>query len=141
VISANGFSGVQIAGTSASGNLVQGNFIGTGAGGIGRLGNTDEGVLIQDATGNTIGGPSGAGNTIRNNGLGSVQVYAGITPLLPGSFGGNTVAGNNGQPVAIASRHRVTPAVPIHRQVRTVARPAARALATPTPARTARPHR
>jgi parallel beta-helix repeat protein len=141
VISANGFSGIQIVGKSASGNVVQGNFIGTGAGGVGSLGNADDGVLIQDATGNTIGGPSGAGNTIRNNRLGSVQVYAGITPLLPGSFGGNTVVGNVGQPVAIASRLRVTHAVPIHRQVRTVAHPTAKALAAPSRTRSVRPHR
>ena len=103
VIAASGFSGIFILGASATGNLVESNFIGTGIGGVGNLGNTDDGVLIQNATGNTIG-QTGAGNTIRNNRLGGIQVFAGVTPLLPGSFGGNVVVGNVGQPGVAATR-------------------------------------
>jgi hypothetical protein len=55
VISGN-LVGVAIVGTSASGNVVQGNFIGTDSSGLNPLPNSQEGVSIIDASGNTIGG-------------------------------------------------------------------------------------
>jgi CSLREA domain-containing protein len=52
---ANG-SGVSISGSASSGNLVEGNLIGTTASGNASLPNGNGGVLITDASGNTIGG-------------------------------------------------------------------------------------
>jgi parallel beta-helix repeat protein len=95
VISSNGRSGIDIAYAGARGNLIQGNVIGTGPGGVGSLGNAWFGVIFQDATGNTVGGTQpGTANTIRNNRLGGVQVFVRDNPLLPGATGGNTVVGN-----------------------------------------------
>ena len=58
VISANGSSGIYVAGSAASGNQVQGNYIGTTASGAAALGNKSFGVYISNAAGNTVGGLS-----------------------------------------------------------------------------------
>lgn len=75
VISGNDSAGVVIGG-EATGNAVQGNFIGTDVTGILDLGNGPEGVIIA-ASDNIIGGrEKGAGNIIAFNGRG-VFVYSG----------------------------------------------------------------
>ncbi len=65
-----GFSyvGIDITGSGATGNVVQGNFIGTNANGakLGNTGHDADGIYINDASNNTIGGA----NTIGNNGTG-----------------------------------------------------------------------
>ena len=78
VISANGGSGVLISGASAMSNLISGNFIGTDLSATIHLGNAVDGVTIQDASNNTIGGTAaGAGNTIVFNGNDGVLVDTG----------------------------------------------------------------
>jgi hypothetical protein len=72
IISANGGSGVHfysVFGGSNSGDVVQGNSIGTNANGTVALGNTQDGVLIDIfTTGILIGGTvAGAGNIIADN--------------------------------------------------------------------------
>ena len=92
VISGNGLDGVQIFGISASGNLVQGNYIGTQIDGTSALGNTFKGVHITvDASTNTIGGTAaGAGNTIAFNGGDGVFVDSGTGNLIdPNSIHSN----------------------------------------------------
>ena len=70
--------GVEITGSAASGNLVQGNFIGTDVGGVGSLGNGGDGVrLSSSASANTIGGVS-AGNVIAFNDGDGIFVASGI---------------------------------------------------------------
>jgi parallel beta-helix repeat protein len=67
VISGNDQDGVNID-ELASSNLVQGNWIGTGADGTTSLGNGGNGVAIANAVSNTIGGTvTGAANTIAHN--------------------------------------------------------------------------
>jgi parallel beta-helix repeat protein len=107
LISANGFSGVEIAGAGASGNLVAGNLIGTDISGTRPLGNRGYGVLLFNTTGNTIG--VAAPNTIAFNAFGPVQAFRGPIPILRG-FGGNTVQGNIlvGNSVATGRRNRPT---------------------------------
>ena len=57
VISANGNFGVWISGAGATGNVVQGNMIGTDTSGTYAIGNGEDGVRIDSgAEGNTIGG-------------------------------------------------------------------------------------
>lgn len=74
-ISANGGAGVRIAGASATGNVVAGNFIGTTADGGAALGNAGEGVRVElSASGNTIG----HGNVISAN-LRGVSVVGATT--------------------------------------------------------------
>ncbi len=63
--------GVLISGAAATGNLVAGNFIGTDGTGAYDLGNADEGVMIESASDNTIGGQVvAARNVISGNNVG-----------------------------------------------------------------------
>jgi titin len=88
VVSGNGNAGVTIQGAVSTENLVQGNYIGTNAGGTSRLPNTKAGVTINDAPNNTIGGSaSGAGNLISGNGEDGVHIM-GVNAT------GNVVLGN-----------------------------------------------
>jgi titin len=82
VISGNGVAGVRLfngAGGSTSGNIVQGNFIGTDASGKAAIGNRSVGVAIGGgASQNTVGGTvAGAGNVISGNGGMGVLLNAG----------------------------------------------------------------
>lgn len=96
VIGANSFSGILIGGKSggstgaATGNRVEGNFIGTNATGAVNLGNLQHGVaIINDATDNIVGGAaSGAANVISGNAQRGINVSVGATGT------GNVVAGN-----------------------------------------------
>jgi titin len=68
VISGNNGSGIFLVGATASGNLIQGNFIGTDRTGTVGLGNVFEGIYLEQASANQIGGTaSGAGNVISGN--------------------------------------------------------------------------
>jgi CSLREA domain-containing protein len=80
VISANAANGVDIftAGAATTGNLVQGNSIGTDVGGTANLGNGANGVLITTASGNSVGGTaSGQANVIAFSGNDGVKVDTG----------------------------------------------------------------
>src|SRR3989442_2610005 len=93
VISGNSH-GVYITGAASAGNVVEGNFIGTDKTGHVALGNVPfHGVVIDGASGNTIGGliPR-ARNVISGNGLFGVSITRGFFSGLPAS--GNVVLGN-----------------------------------------------
>ncbi len=86
-------AGVVLFGNSATGNLVQGNFIGTQANGIGALPNTKDGVAITDGTGNIIGG-AGGGNRIAFNNDRGVNVLIGLSnSILENSIFSNGALG------------------------------------------------
>ena len=83
VLSGNDF-GVWLQDDLATGNLVEGNYIGTAADGVSPLGNTFDGVIITrgssviGANGNVVGGSaSSAGNTIAFNGRVGVFIQVG----------------------------------------------------------------
>ncbi len=68
VISGNGAQGIHISSFMSNGNMVLGNYIGTNAAGTAALSNTFNGVEIEDAASNTVGGTAvGAGNVISGN--------------------------------------------------------------------------
>jgi hypothetical protein len=95
VISANGGSGVAISSSNATGNFVLGNFIGTDINGTAPLGNTIDGVILNDgATANTIGSAAGV-NVISANGQNGVEIAnPGTDANLVGSnFIGTDVTG------------------------------------------------
>ena len=79
VISGNGAGGIVIDTNGATGNVVQGNYIGTQVNGASPLGNSVYGVRIRNsASNNTIGGTAaGAANTIAFNGGDGVGVHSG----------------------------------------------------------------
>ena len=76
IISGNTSDGIQISNAGTTGNLIQGNYIGTDISGLNYLGNTLNGVLIElGASGNTIGGMLvGAGNLISGNGEDGIEI-------------------------------------------------------------------
>lgn len=87
VIAGNEYYGIAISGPNATGVVVEGNWIGTTPSGSANLGNTYSGVLITEASGNTIGGTAaGAGNVIAHNGYLGVYVWSGE---------GNAILGNS----------------------------------------------
>src|SRR5262249_51514742 len=72
--------GVSLDGAGTTGNLVQGNFIGTDINGDGNVvGNALDGVLVTAvASNNSIGGPaSGSGNLIAFNSRTGVRIESG----------------------------------------------------------------
>jgi parallel beta-helix repeat protein len=98
VISGNRFIGVEIAGATASANQVRGNFIGTSGSGLQAVPNGFDGIFLNDAPNNLIGGTSaGQGNLISGNGSVGIQLFGPQTQ-------GNIIQGNalgldaNGQP-------------------------------------------
>jgi len=90
VISCNREQGIEI-GSQSRYNIVQGNYIGTDAGGLAPLGNLGSGISLGGAANNVIGGSqAGAGNVISGN-AGYLGNGGGISL---NSSDGNTIQGN-----------------------------------------------
>ena len=95
VISGNLLDGININGSGAGTNFVQGNLIGVGADGTTILGNLGSGVYVSKSN-NVIGGTgAGEGNVIAGNGDTGVTVATGAisVQILSNSIGGNTGLG------------------------------------------------
>jgi CSLREA domain-containing protein len=93
VISGNSSAGIFLGAAANTGNVVQGNYIGTKSNGTEALPNNGAGVAMWfGANANTIGGTAtGAGNLISGNGFHGVQVVS-MSPDPPSS--GNIIQGN-----------------------------------------------
>ena len=94
-------------GSGATGNVIQGNFIGTDATSSIALGNgssdSTHGILINDGSNNTIGGTgSGEPNIIVNNANAGVNVAAGTGNIISG----NAIYGNGSIGIDLAHRRR-----------------------------------
>ncbi len=86
------FSTIGYAATSNTGNVVEGNYIGTDVTGTKALGNTDAGVVVASNF-NTIGGTTaGAGNVISGN-KGPGLWTGGSGNLVEGNYIGTDVTG------------------------------------------------
>jgi uncharacterized repeat protein (TIGR01451 family) len=117
VISGNLKEGINISGATTSGNVVQGNLIGTNEGGTAALGNGNSGVTLGgSASNNTIGGTtSNTGNTIAFNSGRGIQLNSGSTgnSLYENSIYSNTGLGidlgNNGVTVNDGSKNSGLP--------------------------------
>ena len=100
LISGNGGSGVHIDGSAASGNIVEGNYIGLAADGtkaIGNNGNAD--VYINAAPSNIIGGSAaGAGNVISACPRFGVQFYQATGNTIQGNYVGVDATGMTAMP-------------------------------------------
>ena len=103
LISGNNYSGVHIWGSS--GNLIQGNYIGTNATGTVAIRNSRHGILVEGAPTNTIGGITttpGAppGNVISGNSWQGIQINESATykgannNLIQGNLIGTNVTGS-----------------------------------------------
>jgi trimeric autotransporter adhesin len=103
VISRNSSRGVIIVSDPATGNLVQGNFIGTNAAGTASVGNSGEGVLVTASPQSAVGGTTrGAGNLISGNsgiGISLGRVFlsriGGTGTLIESNFIGTDISGTN----------------------------------------------
>src|SRR5207245_6428922 len=94
VISGNGGS-ILIENAGTTGNLVQGNYVGTDITGTKALPNGD-GILIEQTSNNTIGGSTaGSGNLISGNGLYGVALPDATGNQVQGNFIGTDVTGTN----------------------------------------------
>ena len=120
LISGNTTAGVEISGSEAfsspgvpvAGDVVEGNFIGTDVSGHKSLANVGDGVLIQQASFDTIGGlMPGMGNLISGNTGNGVRMVGTSTSPVVGNvvegndvgtnFGGTAALGNNGDGVLL----------------------------------------
>ena len=100
IISGNGSSGVYLTGAGATGNLIQGNYIGTDISGGGIVNNAGDGITLISAPGNIIGGNVISGNNLAgislNNNVSSGNILFGnrIGTDMTGKFAlSNLVAG------------------------------------------------
>jgi hypothetical protein len=106
VISGNSSAGVEIYGSGSTANVVEGNNIGLAEDGRSALRGSggafvqSEGVYIQDASGNVIGGrKSGAGNVISGNRSAGVFILSTTSASRGNSISGNIIgSGENGGP-------------------------------------------
>ena len=110
VISGNTATGILINGVGTSNNTVSRALIGTDANGSASLPNGQHGVeIVNGATGNTVGGDSGAGNVISGNAWNGVNVLGAATSrnvirgnIIGLDLTGSVVLGNGQFGVAIA---------------------------------------
>lgn len=96
VVSGNSFAGVVL-GLGVSENLVQGNYLGTDAGGnVSISPNQVDGVYLVNSSRNTIGGSvAAARNVISGNAFAGIELYGGPTDVTPdGESRGNRIQGN-----------------------------------------------
>ena len=102
VISSNGKFGIDIETNTATGNLVEGNYIGTDSSGAVAMGNSDNDVNVQlSASGNTIGGlATGAGNVIAASAAAGVEIQSGAANNL---VQGNRIGTDQSGQVALAN--------------------------------------
>ncbi|MCA9142584.1 MAG: VWA domain-containing protein, partial [Planctomycetales bacterium] len=95
IISGNADGGISILGIESTGNLIRGNVIGTGVVRSQQIGNGGQGVVIQDASGNVIGGLDASdGNIIAFNHRNGVLIISGErNRILSNSIFGNYALG------------------------------------------------
>ncbi len=115
VVSGNGQNGIDITaqnGGNASNNTVAGNFVGTTANGMGKIGNGADGILVNDAGSGTIqntviggtsgttpgGSCSGACNLVSGNGANGIGLWhTGVSnTTVAGNVVGLNVSGTGG---------------------------------------------
>ncbi len=104
VISGNTHQGIYIADAGTTGNVIEGNYVGTDPAGNAAIPNTYSGVAIYgSASGNTIGGAaSGAGNLISGNTNQGITIGGAGTNLnvIAGNYIGTNAAGTGPLPNA-----------------------------------------
>jgi hypothetical protein len=94
VLSANGDAGIYLVASGATGNLIQGNTIGADLTGTLPLGNTSEGIYVERAPTNVIGGAlSGAGNLISANNVQGILLTNASWNLIQGNLIGTKADG------------------------------------------------
>ena len=98
VISGNSGFGISLSGTGTSGNVVEGNYLGTTVSGDTALPNLVGVYILGGAAGNTVGGltatpGTGAGNVISGNSFDGITIDAGDNTIVQGNIIGLNAAG------------------------------------------------
>ncbi|HMY72353.1 MAG TPA: choice-of-anchor Q domain-containing protein, partial [Blastocatellia bacterium] len=93
-ISGNAVHGVEISNLMATGNQVQGNYIGLNFSGTAKIGNGGNGVFIKNAGNNLIGGAAtGAGNVVSGNDSSGIEIGSAAGTQVQGNLIGTNAAG------------------------------------------------
>jgi hypothetical protein len=117
LISGNAQEGISLSGSSTTGTLIEGNYIGTNAAGTAALGNAGNGISVADsAMSNLIGGATltpgtGPGNLIAGNFGDGINISAGQTSVQGNSVGLGTLGnplGNQGDGVDVIDGDNTT---------------------------------
>ena len=94
VISGNFFAGVELFGAAATGNQIDGNYIGVDATGTIDRGNSQEGIDLELSGSNRIGGPTAAErNIVSGNGSDGIEIDGGDFNQVWGNYIGTDVTG------------------------------------------------
>ena len=94
VISGNFFAGIELFSASATGNMVYGNYIGLDAGGTLDRGNDEEGIDLEFASSNIIGGPlAGQRNIISGNDSDGIEIDDSDLNVVQNNYIGTDVSG------------------------------------------------
>jgi parallel beta-helix repeat protein len=88
IISGNGASGIYLTGANTAGNVIQGNYLGTGISGSTAVRNVRDGITLVSAPGNMI-----CSNLISGNGAAGVSLQGASSNQLFGNFIGTDVTG------------------------------------------------
>ena len=108
VVSGNNQTGIIIDGAGATGNIVQGNYIGTNAAGTAAIGNNLGGIMLR-ASNNQIGGTgAGEGNVISGNANeGGIRFVTGAVTPSNNTVQGNLIGTNAAGTAAVPNRFGV----------------------------------
>jgi titin len=104
-----GYVGLYLNGPRTTGNLVQGNYIGTDPSGTIARGNANEGIYLLNTASNQIGGSvAGAGNIIAANGTRGIWLVNATNILIQGNYvgtdrSGTTALANSYQGISITN--------------------------------------
>ena len=107
LISGNQSNGVLIVGQNATGNVIEGNLIGTDAAGARAVSNQVSGIAITNAPNNRIGGTGqGAANLISGNGVAGIDLRSSSGTIVQANFVGtdrtvSTALGNGGNGIFV----------------------------------------
>jgi titin len=97
IISGNRASGIFLNGSGVTGNVIQANYIGVNSSGAAGLSNLADGISLQGALGNLIGGTNeGDGNVISANGKAGISLTSATNNSIAGNFIGTDAVGRLG---------------------------------------------
>ncbi|MES2353945.1 MAG: DUF4347 domain-containing protein [Pseudomonadota bacterium] len=100
VVSGNGSNGIKVLDSDA--NIILGNYIGVNVAGTATLANQGNGISIENADNNTIGGTvAGARNVISGNGLNGIRLDGSANTTILGNYIGTNATGSS----ALANLH------------------------------------
>jgi uncharacterized repeat protein (TIGR03803 family) len=97
VICGNDFAGIALSFPTATGNVIQGNFIGPDVTGTNALGSGGYGIYMESsASGNLIGGTTAAARNVIARNLHGIAIVSGSNNIIRGNFIGTDATGMKG---------------------------------------------